>query len=713
MKVLSDKIVYFLSIGIIILYSSSISAQNTYQFQYINPLPNSSYVSVNSNIIIRKGNNINKAGINDNLIEAVGTKSGVHTGKIILANDSRTLIFTPYTPFKTDEEVTIILKDGLITADGLDAGELIFKFHTCINANTPVQENSPVKYKTASNTPKPSSLSTPDSLLPPDLPPLIIDKSNNPSPGYFFLSSTPYLEIVDNEGTPVFYQNVNGEIYDFDLQPDGELTYFLYPVSCYGLDGSGNLIRTFTTVNGFTVDVHDLRVLPNEDYYIFGKRNVYMDLSKIVSGGNDSADVIDGALQEFDSQGNLLFQWDALDHYKITDVNFNEVDLTQPQIDFSHFNSVEIDSDGNLLISARNMDEVTKVDRDSGNIIWRLGGKNNQFSFINDSLGFSQQHDIRRFSNGDISLFDNGVFHPVQISSAVEYKLDEVNKTATLIYRIYHDNIFTVTEGSVQEMTNGNRVIGWGQNWDPEVTEVTLPNDSIAFDLSYQKSPVDVYRAFKYQWKTNLFTTNTDSIDFGKVTVGSSLLKQFTVYNPHTTAVTINEFYCSNPSFSTNIPIPVTILPNDSLVVPVTFKPAQDSSFTVSFNVRNIGLNNGALQMIARQVILSGTTKNISSINNIVQPKQYQLYQNYPNPFNPTTVISFALPFSSNIKIEVYNILGERIKELLNEQKNAGYYEINFNTTGLASGVYLYTIEAKSTDGKSEYRNTKKMVLLK
>ena len=167
------------------------------------------------------------------------------------------------------------------------------------------------------------------------MPLVTINTSNNPSPGYFFLSASPYLEIVDNEGTPVYYQNVNGDIYDFDLQPNGELTYFIYPVDCYGMDSSFNQVQTFITTNGYTPDVHDLRVLTNGSYYIFGKRNVNMDMRQY--GGSKSADIIDGALQEFDSQGNLIFQWDALDHYNITDVD-SEVDLTQLTIDFSHFN---------------------------------------------------------------------------------------------------------------------------------------------------------------------------------------------------------------------------------------------------------------------------------------------------------------------------------------------------------------------------------------
>ncbi len=105
---------------------------------------------------------------------------------------------------------------------------------------------------------------------------------------------------------------------------------------------------------------------------------------------------------------------------------------------------------------------------------------------------------------------------------------------------------------------------------------------------------------------------------------------------------------------------------------------------------------------------------NITGINNSKEiPTEFNLYQNYPNPFNPSTVIKYALPFSSNVKIEIFNILGEKIKELVNEQKSTGYYGVNFNTTGLASGVYFYIIQAKSVDGKNEFRDVKKMVLLK
>ncbi|MHB8580720.1 MAG: arylsulfotransferase family protein [Ignavibacteriaceae bacterium] len=706
MRQSSLSIIIFILIVIILSYSNLMLGQQVLGFQYLNPLPNSSYVSVQSTIIIRQGGIINKASINVNIIRVSGSKSGNILGKLVLSDDQRTLIFTPNTSFQTDEIITVTLQNGLTTNTGVQIGGLTFSFHTAKSSsilNTANQNNNFAKSSIVSHT----SSTAYDSTLPSDFPPLIINQSNNPSPGYLFLSPSPYLAIVDNKGTPVFYRNVQGDIYDFDLQPDGELTYFIYPVDCYGLDSSLNMERVFITTGGFSPDVHELHVLPNGNYYIFGKRLVQVDMSKIVSGGQSNAELIDGALQEFDASGNLIFQWDAIDHYKITDVD-SYVDLTQPTIDFSHFNSVAWDSDGDLLISARNLDEITKVDPNTGNIIWRLGGKNNQFTFINDNLGFSRQHDIRRFSNGDISIFDNGDFHPVPTpySSGVEYKLDEVNKTATLVRRISYEGLYTDTEGSVEELSNGNRFMSWGHNYAPVVTEFT-PDDSVAFELSYT-SYYDTYRAFRYNWETNLFKTNTDTLDFGQVPYGNSKLKSITVYNPHDTAVTINYFYCDDSSFTSSASLPITLSPFDSIQIPILFKPSQNGVFQTSFNLRDISYSQGSQQMIARQVIVKGTTGDVSSANvNINLPKQFQLYQNYPNPFNPTTQISYTIPTSGVVTIKVYDVLGNEITTLVNKEENPGNYNVEFDGSKLSSGIYFYRMQINN------FVDIKKLVLMK
>jgi pectin methylesterase-like acyl-CoA thioesterase len=97
----------------------------------------------------------------------------------------------------------------------------------------------------------------------------------------------------------------------------------------------------------------------------------------------------------------------------------------------------------------------------------------------------------------------------------------------------------------------------------------------------------------------------------------------------------------------------------------------------------------------------------------ISAPTNFELSQNYPNPFNPSTRINYALPFESNVKLIIYNSLGETVKELVNTFQNGGYYEVTFDAKTLSSGIYFYYISATSKDGIHNFTNTKKMILLK
>lgn len=94
-------------------------------------------------------------------------------------------------------------------------------------------------------------------------------------------------------------------------------------------------------------------------------------------------------------------------------------------------------------------------------------------------------------------------------------------------------------------------------------------------------------------------------------------------------------------------------------------------------------------------------------------PKEYALFQNYPNPFNPSTTIKYALPFRSSVILSVYNILGEKVSELINDSQESGYYEFLWNAENIASGIYLYNMQAKSIDGQMNYTSVKKMIIVK
>ncbi|MHB2156401.1 T9SS type A sorting domain-containing protein [Calditrichota bacterium GD2] len=91
--------------------------------------------------------------------------------------------------------------------------------------------------------------------------------------------------------------------------------------------------------------------------------------------------------------------------------------------------------------------------------------------------------------------------------------------------------------------------------------------------------------------------------------------------------------------------------------------------------------------------------------NNI--PNNFVLSQNYPNPFNPTTTIKYGIPRSVHVTIEIYNLLGQRVDVLINQKKNAGYYQLQWDGSHLASGIYFYRMSA------GEYVEMKKLLLLK
>ena len=97
--------------------------------------------------------------------------------------------------------------------------------------------------------------------------------------------------------------------------------------------------------------------------------------------------------------------------------------------------------------------------------------------------------------------------------------------------------------------------------------------------------------------------------------------------------------------------------------------------------------------------------------NNVI--KTFSLEQNYPNPFNPNTRIKYTLPVDSHIKLIIYNTIGQVVKELFNDFQKTGTHELNFNASSLSSGVYFYTLQSTSIDGRQNYTNTKKMILLK
>lgn len=356
--------------------------------------------------------------------------------------------------------------------------------------------------------------------LPDDFPKITIYTNDNPAPGAFYFtnrsSKTNYLIVMGNDGKILAYKPDPYVVGKFTVQPNGLMTYnptvkrFFMAFSqsiVYVLDEGLNIIDSMLAKNEYSTSPHECTMLPNGNTLLTGFDAIYYDISKEIQGGHHDALLAGAFVQELDNDKNLVFQWRSWDHYDITETT-QQLDI--PVTLFSNFNSVFMSNDGNLLICNRLYSEILKVNRNSGEIIWRLGGEKNDFKFIGENednapFYFSLQHDVRVLPNGNITLFDNGNQHTPSYSRAVEYQLDEVNMTAKMVWEYRTDpDQFGSSQGSMQRLHNGNTVIGWGSVNDIDKIDVSeiRPDGSVAHEFAMEKDN-NSHRALKFPWPVN------------------------------------------------------------------------------------------------------------------------------------------------------------------------------------------------------------------
>ncbi len=634
------RLIKFRELGLllILLYSTLSTAQsiNIEKFQYLSPVPGSKLNSKGTNIIIKSGYEFDGPEVNNlSTITVTGNKSGKHSGKIILAEDNRILIFKPYKKFSDGEIVTVQLSNNLKTISGKQIPNLSYSFETsAVDLNEQIRSD-PTKYSeflTAEfydyrneyfhkknrfqSSVKKNYIIQTDSL-PEDFPEIRVDSINNPAPGYIFLApfgypkpiESTYLIITDNYGVPVFYKRTGAETtHNFKKQASGLLTYFQITKD-YVMDSSYNIIDSLTMQNGYSTDLHECLVLENGYSFLMCYDRQHVGMDTIVEGGDPNALVNDIVIQELDENKNVIFQWRTLDHFKITDATY-DVNLTGSSVDYAHGNAIELDNDGNLLLSFRHLDEITKIDIQTGDIIWRLGGKyceNNQFTFTNDSIGFSHQHDVRRLPNGNLTIFDNGNLHSPRYSRAVEYQLDEINKTATLV-REYKNNpeTYSVAMGSNQRLDNDNMLVGWGLNNSPPTISEITPAGEVTLYLSIPDTLVN-YRASKTLWKTNLFTTSPDTLFFGNVNLSDSSVQYFDINNNSSQEIEINGLLNRDSSYKIMASLPIIIPAFGDSTIGVVFNPSAEGNHFDDLHLQWNRTN----ERIAQVVPMRGTGKPI------------------------------------------------------------------------------------------------------
>ncbi|HET7497742.1 MAG TPA: aryl-sulfate sulfotransferase, partial [Candidatus Eisenbacteria bacterium] len=428
-----------------------------------------------------------------------------------LSDDGQTIVFHPDAPFVAGEEVSCSIAPGIRTDIGGILGGATFDFFVAPAPAAPspapaalLEDEAPAVNLFVPRDPARAAAMRSDSL-----PMAGVVVSGSPSEGRVFLcdirfdASTyrSHLMILGNDGAPLATRDLIGAGYDFKVQPNGKVT-------CFDADSRHHLVLNAKLAvvdslqcgNGYTTDVHELQLLPNGHALLLAYDPQTIDMSAVVSGGNAQARVLGLIVQELDRARDVVFQWRSWDHFQITDCASRP--LTGANVDYVHGNSIERDADGNLLISSRHLDEITKISRSTGAILWRLGGTNNEFTFTNDPERFSQQHSARRLSNGHLLLFDNGNYHTPARSRAVEYTLDEAAKTATKVWEYRNaPDVYATAMGSVQRLPDGHTVIGWGTA-SPALTEVTAEGAEV-FELTLPAG-IYSYRAFRFDWPPTL-----------------------------------------------------------------------------------------------------------------------------------------------------------------------------------------------------------------
>jgi hypothetical protein len=234
-----------------------------------------------------------------------------------------------------------------------------------------------------------------------------------------------------------------------------------------------------------------------------------MDLQQ--AGGGPDQTLLDSGVLEYDLRsGALVHAWTAGDHIPMTD-SYTPANPSSPNAyDPWHINSIDVGADGNWLVSMRNTWAIYKVDSTTGQILWTIGGKASTFG-IPDSVAFAFQHDARWRANGQISIFDNDCcgfipqpsgppkpappVHGTQ-SRGMVMQLDEAAKTVSFVSERTLYDLTSGTQGNMQLLSNGNALIGWGQQ--PFFSEYSKTGKLL---LSVRfPDPDESYRAYRYPW---------------------------------------------------------------------------------------------------------------------------------------------------------------------------------------------------------------------
>lgn len=319
--------------------------------------------------------------------------------------------------------------------------------------------------------------------------------------GYILTSlwdgSTAYIAAFDSVGRVAWYRAFPGGIpaEETKQEANGDFTVVLttshggeqVPGQAVEVAPDGSVVRTFTAPDGSYFDGHEFWLLFDANGAYDGALMLqytarHLDLSG--SGGPVDSLVTGHQLVRQDASGAQHVVFDAWDHFQLAD----NVEPTAGQLDFDHPNAISIAPDGNYVVSWRNLDLITKIDANTGDLLWTFGSTfahhASDFTITGDALGgFSAQHSVRVLPDGNILVFDNGTRHVPSASRAVEYQLDVNAHAAALVFEFRHaPPIYTNFTGSVQRFANGNTMVGYTFGSTTLVATEVTPDGDVVYE---------------------------------------------------------------------------------------------------------------------------------------------------------------------------------------------------------------------------------------
>ena len=263
------------------------------------------------------------------------------------------------------------------------------------------------------------------------------------------------------------------------------------------VDGSYREVARIRMGNGYRADIHDIRFTDRGTAYLVAYNPLTCTGIAPLADCTQGSTVLEGVIQEVDvASGQVLWEWHSLDHVRLAD---SVVGSGGSVFDYFHVNSVDLDDDGSVLVSARTTSALYKLDRTTGEVEWTFGGRRSSFptSVGNPpgTTGPDYPHDFRPRGGGTYSYYDNGVARNGP-SPRPDRVLDPGTGTATFTTSLVRPSpVFSPTQGNLQGLPGGGNLVSWGNLGI--VTEYDAAGDVI-FDASFTGTAT--YRQYRQEW---------------------------------------------------------------------------------------------------------------------------------------------------------------------------------------------------------------------